>query len=227
MSPFINPGIVVLSNPLLLDTFNVVRRVETVNNSGESVQSLSASVGVYGVVKSIGDRLDRKAEEDSSQKDLRIFTKFALRGESRDGVPTDWKPDLIFWHGNNFIVKNVRDWGSYGIGYVAAECNSIELVSMPPQVNSGLGNSGTLSPFVPPMNPVTDRIQAFVPTIINSTQATMPVTVQSAANMVLFKNGLLKISPDQFSISSPGTQSPQVITFTTPLDPSDSIIFYA
>jgi hypothetical protein len=212
-------------NPMLLDTFNVVRRLETVNNSGESVQSLSATTGVNGVVKPVGDRLDRRADEDSSKRTLRIFTRFALRGASRDDVPTDWKPDLVFWQGNNFIVKDVRPWGNYGVGYVAAECDSFEIISMPPQVNSGLGNSGTLSPFVPPVNPVTDRIQAFAPTIINSTQATMPVTVLSAANMVLFRNSLLQISPDQFILSI--VNGIQVITFVTPLDGGDSLVFYA
>lgn len=225
MCPLLNPGIAVLSNPLLLDTFNVIRRVETVNNSGESVLGVSATTGVYGVVKPIGDRLDRRADEDSSKKDLRIFTKFALRGAARDGVPTDWKPDLIFWHGNNFIVENVRDWGGYGIGYVAAECNSFELISSPPQVNSGLGNSGTLSPFVPPVNPITSRIQAFIPNVISSTQATMQVTVASAENMVLFRNALVQISPDQFSLSI--VNGVQTITFVTPLDAGDSLVFYA
>lgn len=225
MCPLLNPAIHVLSSPFLTDTFNVIRRIETVNISGESLQSLSATTGVYGVVKNIGDRLDRKADDDSSQKDLRIFTKFALRGEARDGVPTDWKPDLVFWHGNNFIVKNVRDYGAYGIGYVAAECNSIETVSMPPQVNSGLGNSGTLSPFVPPMNPVQDRIQAYIPTIISTTQATMPVTIPSAQNMVLFKNALNQISPDQFSLSI--VNGVQIITFVTPLEQGDTLVFYA
>jgi galactose-6-phosphate isomerase len=210
---------------MLLDVFNVIRRLETVNVSGESVQSLSATTNVNGVVKPIGDRLDRKADEDSSKKDLRIFTRFALRGSTRDGVPTDWKPDLVFWHGNNFIVMNTRDWGSYGVGYIAAECNAIELISQPPQVNSGLGNSGTLSPFVPPTNPVTNRIQAFAPTIISSTQATMPVTVSSASNMALFRNALVQISPLQFSLSI--VNGVQIITFVTPLDAGDILVFYA
>lgn len=225
MCPLLNPAFHVLSNPLLVDTFNVIRRVETANNSGESVLALTAAVGIYGVVKPIGDRLDRKADDDSSQKDLRIFTKFALRGDTRDDLPTNWKPDLVFWKGNNFIVLNVRDWGSYGVGYVAAECNAIEVVSSPPQVNSGLGNSGTLSPFNPPQNPITSRIQAFIPTVISSTQATMQVTVASAENMVLFRNALLQISPDQFSLSI--VNGVQTITFVTPLENGDTLVFYA
>lgn len=213
MSPLLNPGLSVLSNPLLLDSFNVIRRVETVNNSGEAVLSLTATTNVSGVVKPIGDRLDRKSDQDSSQKDLRIFTRFALRGEARDGVPTNWKPDLVFWHGNNFIVKNVRDWGGYGAGYVAAECNSLELVSMPPQVNSGLGNSGTLAPFG-------GSVTAYSPTIIDSIHASMPVNV-AAQNMVLFKNSQNLITPEQFTVAN------QVITFIVPLVAGDELVFYA
>jgi hypothetical protein len=215
----LNPAMTVLSNPLLLDTFNVIRRTETVNASGESVLSLSASTGVFGVVKPVGDRLDRKADDDTNRKDLRIFTKFALRGAARDGVPTSWKPDLIFWHGNNFIVVNVRDWGAYGIGFVAAECNAIDLISAPPMVNSGLGNSGALNPFVPPPSPM-GRVQAYTATIISDNQATMPVAV-NAENMLLFRNGLLQITPDQFSVAN------QVITIVYPFEVGDNLVFFA
>jgi len=213
--PLLNPAIHVLSSPMLVDTFNVIRRTETVNNSGESVLGLTATVGVYGVVKPIGDRLDRKADADSDQKDLRIFTKFALRGSARDGVPTDWKPDLVFWQGNNFIVVNVIDWGRYGVGYIAAECNALELVSMPPQVNSGLGNSGTLAPMG-------GRVTAYQLTILSSTQALMPIKA-SAGNIILFKNSQNLITPEQFIVEADN----QTITLTDPLVAGDELVFYA
>jgi len=200
---------------MLLDTFNVIRRIETINNNGESVLSLSATTGVNGVVKPIGDRLDRKADEDSNHKDLRIFTRFALRGSARDGVPTNWKPDLVFWQGNNFIVVSVRDWGRYGVGYIAAECNALELVSSPPQVNSGYGNSGTLAPFG-------GRVTAYQPTIISSTQATMPIQAL-AGNIILFKNSQNLITPEQFIVEADN----QTITFVQPLEAGDELVFYA
>lgn len=213
--PLLNPAMHVLSSPMLVDTFNVIRRNETVNNSGESVLGLTATIGVYGVVKPIGDRLDRKADADSDQKDLRIFTKFALRGSARDGVPTNWKPDLVFWQGNNFIVVNVRDWGRYGVGYIAAECNALELVSMPPQVNSGLGNSGTLAPMG-------GRVTAYQLTILSSTQALMPIKA-SAGNIILFKNSQNLITPEQFIVEADN----QTITLTDPLVAGDELVFYA
>ena len=213
MCPLLNPGIVVLSSPILLDTFSVMRRIETVNSSGESVLSVSATTGIYGVVKAIGDRLDRRTDEETSKKDLRVFTKFALRGSTRDGVVTNYKPDLVYWHGNNFIVVDVRDWGAYGVGYVVAECNLFELVSAPPQVNSGLGNSGTLLPFG-------GLVTAYQPTIISSTQATIPITVLQQ-NCILFKNSLQLQAPSQFTISG------NTITFVDALVPGDSLTFYA
>lgn len=213
MCPLLNPGAVVLSSPVLLDTFSVMRRVETVNSSGESVLSVSATTGIYGVVKPIGDRLDRRADEDTDQKDLRIFTKFALRGSTRAGVTTDYKPDLVYWHGNNFIVVDVRDYGAYGVGYVVAECDLFELVSAPPQVNSGLGNSGTLLPFG-------GLVTAYQPTIISSTQATLPILVL-AQNGILFKNSLQLQTPSQFTISG------FTINFVDPLVPGDTLTWYS
>jgi len=214
MCPLLNPGLSVLSNPMLLDTFNVIRRIETVNNNGESVLSLSATTGVNGVVKPIGDRLDRKADEDSSQKDLRIFTRFALRGSARDGVPTNWKPDLVFWEGNNFTVVNVRDWGRYGVGYIAAECNALELVSTPPQVNSGLGNSGTLAPMG-------GRVTAYSLVILSSIQLLMPIKAL-AENIILFKNSQNLITPEQFVVGSDN----QTITLTEPIVNGDEFVVY-
>lgn len=218
--PLLNPAAVVLSSPMLLDTFNVIRRVETEDSSGIAHLLPTATVGVYGVVKPIGDRLDRRAEEDSDMKDLRIFTKFALRGETRDGVATNWKPDLVFWKGNNYLVIDVRDYGNYGIGFVAAECNLFEAVSMPPQVNSGLGNSGTLQPFVPPPLTPTGKIQVYIPTIISATQATIPITV-TVGGMLLFRNGQLQVSPGDFALSG------QTVTFVVPLKGDDTLAMYA
>jgi len=213
--PLLNPAMHVLSSPMLVDTFNVIRRVETENNSGLVSIAPTATIGVYGIVKPIGDRLDRKADADSDQKDLRIFTKFALRGSARDGVPTDWKPDLVFWQGNNFIVVNVRDWGRYGVGYIAAECNALELVSMPPQVNSGLGNAGTLAPMG-------GRVTAYQLTILSSTQALMPIKA-SAGNIILFKNSQNLITQEQFIVEADN----QTITLTDPLVAGDELVFYA
>lgn len=139
--PMLNPAVDVLGDPNLLDTFSVIRRQETVNTSGESVQTPQTFTGVYGVVKVKGDNdLERTTDGEREKKGIYVVTMFALRGAALDGAQQSWQPDLIVWHGNQYTVRTVRDWGGYGIGYTAAECDQVEVQSMPPQVNSGLGN---------------------------------------------------------------------------------------
>lgn len=122
-----------LTDPFLVDSFSVVRRQETVNNSGISTVTPATTTPVYGIVyPSDENDLRRLPDSDIFAKAITVITKFALRGES-ETEGTSFKPDLVVWNGDNFLVRLVDDYSNYGSGYIQAVCTSIDLVDAPPQ----------------------------------------------------------------------------------------------
>lgn len=119
--------------PENLDTFNVIRRPEVVNEHGESeVPAPELIEDVEGVVCMAGpDDLERLDDQDRMQRTISVVTKFRLRGPSRDG-DTDWKPDVVVWDGTQYEVKVIDPYVRYGSGFVQALCASTAAIDLPP-----------------------------------------------------------------------------------------------
>lgn len=126
----------VLVNPLLTDTFTVNRRTQAVNNYGEASTTTVATPDVGGVVfPSDENDLRRLPDMDVQAKAITVITTFALRGESETGSgggEVQFKPDVVVWNGNNFIVRVVEDYSNYGAGFIRAICSSMDRVDQPP-----------------------------------------------------------------------------------------------
>ena len=121
----------VLLDPDFTDNFTVNRREESVDANGRSqVQSFAKQT--FGVVTSAGPNdLARLEDADTYKRVITIVTKFRLRGETADVAGTNWKPDLIVWRGDSFIVKEVDLYPQFGAGFVQAICASEDLVDQP------------------------------------------------------------------------------------------------
>ena len=123
----------VLTNSYNLDTFSVVRRQETVSNFGISTVTSTTIAGQYGVVKPSNENdLKRLPDTDIFEKAITVITMFPLRGES-ETAGSEFKPDLVVWNGDNFMVREVLDYSNYAMGFVKAICTSIDRVDQPPQ----------------------------------------------------------------------------------------------
>jgi hypothetical protein len=121
----------VLLDPSFTDTFQVQRRLETVDINGRSTTRTSTS-NTFGVVTAASPNdLSRLPDADVYHRVLSVVTQFKLRGETADGSGSNWKPDLIVWRGNSYIVKEVDLYPQFGAGFVQAICASEDLVDMP------------------------------------------------------------------------------------------------
>jgi len=132
--PMINVS-VALTSPMLVDTFTVKRRVQTVGTNGRATTTNTPTTGVSGVVyPSDNNDLQRLGDMQVTGKAITVITQFALRGESEEsGTPeVQFQPDIVTWHGNSFVVKHLEDWGAFGPGFVLAVCTSIDIVDAPP-----------------------------------------------------------------------------------------------
>jgi galactose-6-phosphate isomerase len=59
-------------------------------------------------------------------KDIVVHTTFRLRGPTRG-----FQPDVVIWNGNRYVVRDIRDWTQFGVGYIRAECESMSHLDHP------------------------------------------------------------------------------------------------
>lgn len=129
--PDIDVTDVVLGSAVAGDEFIVIRRVETVGDNGES----SVEVFRYPAAGSIqpeGDNdLEREADFDTGVHTIAVITPFRLRLSATDGKGVSFKPDIVGWNGNNYVVKTVEDYSHFGRGLIQAICTSEDFVDEP------------------------------------------------------------------------------------------------
>lgn len=119
----------VLASNMLSDNFEVWRRTEGVDSNGRVQATVMARYQTYGVVvPSSPDNLDRGADQQYTSKALSITTPFRLRAST-----PSYQPDLVYWHGNLFLVVSVGDYTSFGPGFIVATAQSIDRQDYPPQ----------------------------------------------------------------------------------------------
>ena len=137
----------VLLDPDFTNSFVVQRRLETVDVNGRSqVQTFSAPS--FGVVTAASPNdLERLPESDVYRRVISIVTKFKLRGETKDASGNNWKPDLIVWQGDHYLVREIDLYSQFGAGFIQALCSSEDLVDKPPTETSASFNSKANSSY--------------------------------------------------------------------------------
>lgn len=134
--PFLDLRVALL-NPYTVSYFSVIRRVEVVNDFGESELTTTTTNNVAGVlVAAPPSSLDRQANFQVAPKWVDIATMYKLYAESESAAKTEYQPDIIVWNGNNYIVKTLGDYSSYGPGFVIAGCAIVDSQATP----TGNGN---------------------------------------------------------------------------------------
>jgi hypothetical protein len=140
----------VLTNPRFLDSFDVYRRQQIVNNFGETKVSVQIVSGVRGVVYPASlNELNRRPESQMATKSIEVITRFAIRGESQTIDKIEFQPDILHWNGDSYLVVHVEDYSNYARGFVKVTCNSIDLVDLP----TGPKDLSEQSPTVSGNNP--------------------------------------------------------------------------
>jgi hypothetical protein len=125
----------VLTDPMLLDTFSVNRRTQTVNEFGLACSSTQPFPDINGVVYPSDDNdLKRLPDLSIQSKALTVITQFSLRGESETSGSgaASFYPDIVVWNGDQFLVRKIDDYSNYAAGFILAICTSIDLVDQPP-----------------------------------------------------------------------------------------------
>ena len=122
----------ILSDPDIAgESFSVIRRQEIVDSYG-NVSTVNTTFPAVGQITPIGDNsVIRDAAFIAMSNAIHVVTTFRLQGPAGYGGET-YQPDVIVWHGGNYIVKTLNELTNYGGGFVEADCMSIDLVSPGP-----------------------------------------------------------------------------------------------
>lgn len=125
---------VVLTSPMLSDTFTVLRRPQTVQSNGRVlVGPVEPIPNIRGVVQAVTpDDLRREPDQQHMTKTISIACIFRLRGPSKDSQDQEYQPDQIVWHGNTYVVTNVGDYSGFGAGFTVSTAASIDSTDAPP-----------------------------------------------------------------------------------------------
>lgn len=117
-----------LLDPDFTEVFKVLRQREVVGTNGRSTATVSALPGIVGVITMASPNdLLRVPDEQHSDKNISVVTKFRLRGPS-----PGYQPDKIVWQGDTYIVHNVEPYTQFGSGFVQAIAGSIDAIDQPP-----------------------------------------------------------------------------------------------
>lgn len=112
----------IIADPEFADDITVIRSFRTVNSAGRAVDS-PGYYYTYGCVQPAPQSvLLQLPEAERVGSFISVVTPFRL-------IPlTDTTaPDQVLWSNRTYRVKMVRDWSTYGSGFVEGIC---ELTSM-------------------------------------------------------------------------------------------------
>jgi hypothetical protein len=112
--------------PSFQETFQIIQREEVVNQFGESGWNATILSAIGVIVPASEDDLERLPEADYGKKAIAIVTRAPLRLATQG-----YKPDLIWYHGDLFVVAAVEDYTTIGTGFFSAVASSIDFLDVP------------------------------------------------------------------------------------------------
>jgi hypothetical protein len=133
---FIDVADLILDPDIAGQLVTIYRRQEVVNTMGESQITATAIPNIIVQVSPKGNNdLIREDGYQTQSQTIEVITSWRLRGATLD--PTTkliYQPDLVFWHGDYYVVRTVEDFTPYGAGLIVATCDSIDYQQIAAQI---------------------------------------------------------------------------------------------
>lgn len=130
--PTIDVTDVLISGDVADQAFDVIRRIETVNNFGESTIT-TVIVHAIGAVQPLGDNsILREEQYTTNSNGITVWTTTPLYNSGRTIGNVKYQPDLILVGGSYYIVRVLSPWSDFGAGFYNAECSQIDFEDIVP-----------------------------------------------------------------------------------------------
>ncbi len=130
--PDIDVTDVLLDSDIAGEAFQYERRSETVSVNGRSVQGLQVFDAVGSVQPPGENDLITTEDYDAASNTIVVITTARLRCVSQDQVAAQFKPDIVLWQGNRYVVTKCEPWTEYGAGFIRAVCKSEDFIDQAP-----------------------------------------------------------------------------------------------
>jgi hypothetical protein len=125
--PLLNVSNTVRS-PMFADAIVVKRRPEVISSKGVSTVPTVVTTPTLGVVTAANPNdLMRLEESDRTERTISIVSEFRLQATVKG-----FKPDIVVWRGDNYVVKDVQPYPQFGPGFVQALAGSIDYQDVNP-----------------------------------------------------------------------------------------------
>lgn len=113
--------------------FWVYRRAEVMGTNGRSSLE-GAWLPAEGSIFPSGDNSLARQEAFSNQANaVTVVTPFRLQGVARTAAGQNYQPDLVYYEGDFYLVRDLRDWSKYGAGFMEAGCTLFNWNTRPPE----------------------------------------------------------------------------------------------
>lgn len=113
-----------LTDPDFVDTFDVIRRKETVVPGGRPTFDTTIFKDVVGSVQPASGRMLRQLPDAARVEGaIEVYTTFELAEQTKTTTA-----DGLIWAGQQYIVTRLDPWQNFGNGYTHAVCTLQRLV---------------------------------------------------------------------------------------------------
>ena len=113
-----------ITDPDFCQTFTIYRTKRIADDKGRA-ETVETSEQVTGVIQPVsGDDLDRLPEGDRGKQAVTVWIREKLTTGDDANLP-----DEVEWRGTRYVVKQLRNWGDWGVGFYRAICIAQEMRS--------------------------------------------------------------------------------------------------
>ena len=120
----------ILTDSDFIEFFDVLRRKIVVDATGRTRTTERKYHRVEGVIlpasKFKDDDIHRMPTYQTTRRNIEVITAFRLITQTKD-----YNPDIVVWLDTHYIVNRIYPYIQYGVGFMVAECDSVDRVDMP------------------------------------------------------------------------------------------------
>ncbi len=113
----------VLLDPDFTDTITVTTTTRVVGTNGRATDTVASPFSFVAVVIPTSQRLILQSDGALRDGAIEIYTTYALSGGVKTSDTVSRQPDVVTWHGREYVVASVEDFSAFGAGFIHATAN--------------------------------------------------------------------------------------------------------
>lgn len=116
-----------------IESFFVLRRQETVDNTGQSQISV-IRIPATGSIAPSGDKtLNRDENYQTQINKITIITTFKFRAPTEDARARNYQSDIVEWNGEHYLIMTLNEFIGSSESMTIADLESVDLTDLPPE----------------------------------------------------------------------------------------------